>query len=190
MGDFLPRVTKVIDSIRDEGLDYMRTFKKDELEAAAKRGTLIDSVITDYLRGKRIDHRLAALKASDPDALAYFNQFVEWREKYVEDVLMVQEYLVNERYGYCGTLDMVVRLKNDKRPTLYDMKRVASLSRRYLLQTAAYKEMADEKLGMNCRRGFLLFSKGEMKPVPVKDDPKEINIFLYFLSGYKWLHSK
>ncbi len=159
-GHVLPSVTSIIDSvIRKRALEIWRGRVGNEAadarrEAAAKRGSLVH-VLAEMHAGQVPEIPIGA----EPDAGAVA-AFERWYETYVSELIFAEHPVVNERYGYAGTLDYLVRLKGDKYPTLVDLKTSASLWPEMRYQTAAYREAAAPVLralsgSKRCRRGVL-----------------------------------
>ncbi len=161
-GRVLPGVTTIIDSvIRKPALEIWRGRIGNEAadarrDSAAKRGTLVH-LLAEMHTGQVPELPIGA----EPDAAAV-SAFEVWYETYVEQLIFAEHPVVNERYGYAGTLDYLLILKGDQHPTLVDLKTSASLWPEMRYQCAAYAEAAREMglLKGRYRRGILHIPEG------------------------------
>lgn len=164
-GRELPGVTTIIGSvIRKQALEIWRGNVGNEAadarrDAAAKRGSLVH-LLAEMHTGQVPEIPIG----SEPDALAVA-AFEVWYETWVEELLASEWSVVNERYGYAGTLDYLVVLRGDRYPTLVDLKTSRSLWPEMRYQTAAYREAVLPEVrthfgATRCRRGVLHIPQG------------------------------
>lgn len=89
---------------------YVNTFTGSAVDAekfrvAADHGNAVHLAIK-YLLTDGLD-----MESLDPSILAAVNQFEAWREEYVKEIILVEEPLYSQRYGYAGTPDLVCELR-------------------------------------------------------------------------------
>jgi hypothetical protein len=131
----LPSVTTIISQVGKHWLSF-DAVPPDRLEAACLRGSVF--------------HRLAALHAQNlwideiPDSCAgFFRSFVGWYEKFVEEVVMVEQTLTHPTLGFTGTPDAILGIKGDPGLTLVDWKSGQSATKGWRLQISAYRHLAE-----------------------------------------------
>lgn len=108
--DNWPSVTQVIRPWLDfSGVDsYV-------LEAAAERGQEVHRLCHLYAKGLWIDE-------VKPECAGYLTSFQSWYETYVEQTWLVEKRLFCKIHGFHGEPDLVVTLKGDAKPSLWDLK--------------------------------------------------------------------
>ncbi|MCK5605995.1 hypothetical protein KAR91_29120 [Candidatus Pacearchaeota archaeon] len=89
---------------------YVNTFNGSAVDAekfrvAADHGNAVHLAIK-YLLTDGLD-----MESLDPSILAAVNQFEAWRDEYVKEIVLVEEPLYSQRYGYAGTPDFVCELR-------------------------------------------------------------------------------
>lgn len=173
-----PGLEKWIGELGNAEADRVRT-------KAASHGTLV--------------HALAALVAEgvpsipmgeeDAPAQAQLDAFTDWYETNVEAVHAVELPVASLFYQYAGTLDFLVRMKGDKRPTLVDVKSGKGLYPEMRYQTAAYREpLLNEVLRefgywrRDCRRGVLHIPPDIDGPARFHEHTRHASDFQGFLS--------
>lgn len=159
-------VTTVIGSvIRKPGLEkWIGELGNAEAERvrceAAGHGTLVHALAALVVEGVP---SIPMGEESAPTS-AQVDAFTAWYESYVEVVHAVELPVASERYRYAGTLDYLVRMKGDRRPTLIDVKSGKALYPEMRYQSAAYRHALIWSEGglaqygyerRDCRRGVL-----------------------------------
>ena len=127
----LPSVTQVLRPYSD-----FSGIPEDVLENAARRGSLV--------------HRYCAGSAQglwtpfiDSECAGYVESFRRWFG-FVDEVHMAEVALVDERLGFRGTPDLVVTLRGDGHPSLWDLKTPRTPARGWVPQVAAYQHLATQ----------------------------------------------
>lgn len=194
-----PGVTSVIGTvIRKPGLErWIGKVGNAEAERirkeAAAHGTLV--------------HALAALVVQGVPSIALEDEgptqeqiaaFTDWFAAYVSEVHAVELKVAHPTFRYAGTLDLLVRLIGDKRPTIVDIKTGSALYPEMRLQTAAYREAALPLISdfcyqrRDCRRGCLHIPREVTGPAQFHEHTKHVADFGAFVSAlniYHWLRS-
>jgi len=103
-------------------------------------GTRVHNQIEDYNNGI-FNHE------NDPDVLPYVVKYIEWSKDRLVKVSAAEKVVVNHRYGYAGTVDLVGQTKYNKFPSvLIDFKtqnikgNKANFYDTWALQLAAYRK--------------------------------------------------
>jgi len=98
-------------------------------------------------RGTKV-HRLAELHMlneyfPDPDEslLGYLNSFRAWYDSMVSELISTEQRLYDTLLKVTGAVDIIAILKNDKAPTIIDIKTPATESKSWCLQTAMYRQL-------------------------------------------------
>ena len=138
-----------------EGAFYKRPLDDEDLKSYKKRihyglrekqgetldfGTRVHNQIEDYNNGI-FNHE------NDPDVLPYVVKYIEWSKDRLVKVSAAEKVVVNHRYGYAGTVDLVGQSKYNKfSSVLIDFKtqnikgNKASFYDTWALQLAAYRK--------------------------------------------------
>jgi hypothetical protein len=184
-------VTTVIGSvIRKPGLEHWigdvgnREAKRIRKEAAS-HGTLVHGLAALVVQG------LPSIPMGDEGPTqAQMDAFTDWYEHYVEAVHAVELPVANFAYRYAGTLDLLVRLKGDKRPTLVDIKSGKALWPEMRYQTGGYRgallaSIQLRELGYtrkDCRRGVLHIPQDIVGPARLHEHTRHASDLQGFLS--------
>lgn len=195
-------VTTVIgEVIRKKGLErWIGDLGNAEAErvrnTAASHGTLVHALAALVVEG------VPSIPMDDEDAptTAQVAAFTAWYEQYVEVVHAVELQVASERYQYAGTLDLLLRMKGDKRPTLVDIKSGKAVYQEAKLQCIAYMR-AVQNMGLlkhcgykteSCRRGVLHIPRDSDGPARFYEYTQHVSDFTAFLSAlfiYRWQRS-
>lgn len=124
---YLPTVTEVI----EPWVDFSR-IPAAKLQAAQERGTAVHEVCTLYARG--------IWPAVAPEYAGYFDSFRRWYDKVVDELILAEERLFSEAHGYCGQMDLIVKVKGGER-WLVDLKTPIALLLAWRVQLSAYKNL-------------------------------------------------
>jgi len=116
---------------------------------AADRGTRVHAYCESYALGLLVPQ-------VDDDCKNYFEAFQRWFDQMVAEVIWTEKRMNHKGYKLSGSADMIVRLVGDKGLTLLDIKTPASTSQSWNLQTAAYRILAREVLGVETERRMCL----------------------------------
>ena len=110
-------------------------ISEDVLEAVAKRGRLVHRYCAGIARG-------LWMPLVDPDCAGYVESFRRWFHEFVEEVHLVETRLVHTPLGFHGTPDLVVTIKGDSCPSVWDLKTPRTPARTWPAQVAAYRYLA------------------------------------------------
>lgn len=115
------------DRIRDDAVDFGKTFHT--------YCEIID---------KRKGHEIDVEGIEDPVMKNLIEKFRDWFIENVEEVIMVEKTFYSDKYLYCGTPDVVYKLKGRTVPAIIDRKTSNSLSQINEFQLSMYQEMLAE----------------------------------------------
>lgn len=189
-GVLLPSVTTVIGVIRNPYLGRWRgRVGNREADRISKATSEYGQEVHDYTAiMDMVQTGLGIVGNVSPDLQPQLEEYVEWRDTHVEEVIEVELLVVSRVYLYAGRLDRVFIMKGDKLPSVWDIK-TGTLRGISGAQTAAYKhaysEMTHKEVG---RRGLIGVSRVTGR-VSIKEhtDPGDFTGFLSLLYAYRWL---
>lgn len=177
--------------INDTGLpsvtDIIRPYINSDwyTEESQERGTAVHAACAAYLL------KLYAPPVK-PEWKGYVDSFKRWAESVIEDVILVEKRLIDEKLAFCGKPDMIVKLKGDKRLSLPDIKTGQATLRAWQIQSAAYRHLARVN-GIETSRGFPVRLKEDGSgTLPIidysKNIQKDFNVFQGLLNSYNYFH--
>lgn len=161
-GKILPGVTQVM---QRAGLIDLSMIPPETLERARQEGKAIHRMVEAECKGQTY--------AKFPEWLIPYRRawhaFVEWSGF---ELWASEERLYNERYGYCGTEDLVgiPHKFKDPRPSLFDIKRSLTAGSAIDVQLAAYQDSwnlkhgKDKELIVRRRYGLQLLNNDSATP--------------------------
>jgi hypothetical protein len=159
---------------------------------AADHGTLVHALAALVVEGVPS----IPMDADEALSAAQVEAFTCWYEEHVECVHAVELQVACPRYQYAGTLDYLVRMKGDRRPTLIDVKSGKGLYAEFRYQTAAYRhalvwsdawaEYGYERY--DCRRGVLHIPRDADGPARFYEHRRHEADFQGFLSCLYLFH--
>lgn len=167
-----PRVSDILKPYSNIALAQV---PKENLENAAKRGTILHQYCVAYARGDFVPEICE-------DYLPYFESYVQWHEKNVEEVLFSETRLYHDGLKYCGQPDLVVRLKGVEGRVLIDLKSATKIYETYPVQLAAYMDLCNLH-GLHCEKGIILSLKKTGKAAKAYDYADCNPYFRVFLFG-------
>lgn len=176
----LPRVTSILSPYTDFSM-----VSEDTLAAAAERGTAVHEASAAYALG---------IWATVPEDLqGYFDSFRAWFDKYVREVIAVEEEIRHPRLGYVGHVDLIARISGYQkdRPVVavVDYKTPLTASRTWRAQIAAYVEPCREKYGVEIGGDLQLRRDGGLpKMTWVEDQNQAFAAFMGALSAYNYIN--
>ena len=183
-------VTSVIGkTLRKEGLErWIGKLGNEEAERrrneAASHGTLVHALAALVVEGVP-----SVPMGDEGPTYGQVAAFATWFETYVEEVHAVELPVAHEQYRYAGTLDLLVRMKGDKRPTVVDIKSGKAVYAEMRYQTASYREAALagglDSYGYSrrdCRRGVLHVPRDADGPARFYEHTRHASDFQGFLS--------
>ena len=174
-----PSVTEVLQPWSD---DFSR-IPPAVLQAAADRGTAVHNACAAYSSGLPV----FGLK---PEAEPYFNSFRRWFDHVVDEVLLCEERLTDDDFGYHGEPDSLIKSKHQV--ILVDFKTPATKTKTWRVQLAAYKNLVEKYKGVKVDRVGSLRLSPEGK-TPKMDyyeyQAQDYNIILSALNTYRFFRS-
>ena len=194
----LPRVTAIISILDKPGLrKWYATHGWDACERmkreAGENGTRVHKAVEDWL-----GWTLAWDDTPCPEyADAVPPAFMAWVDANVSEILAVERRVHSSAHGFAGTVDAVLRLKDDPNPVLADLKTskwCATPHAEWSLQLVAYQVALLESAGIATTRRLVLHlpsdRPGELVehwlPVGAKARA-DWRAFLACLEVYRWL---
>lgn len=177
-GRRLPSVTEVLAPITAH--EY-RGVDRETMDRAALLGKAVHKLI-----------ELDIVRTLDEDALddalrPYLAQWRQFRDQSGFHAHFSEERMYSSKYGYAGTMDLFGTL--NRKFTLIDLKRTASVPRTAGPQTAAYVQMIRENsfdLPANIDRFALHLTPERWRLVPF-NDPNDLRVFLAALTLHNYL---
>lgn len=110
------------------------------LEAASIRGTAVHDVCATIARNLPV--------ISVPDETAgYVASFQRWFDHVVDEVLLCEERLTDDDFGYHGEPDSLIKSKHQE-IILVDFKTPATKTKTWRVQLAAYKNLVEKYKGV------------------------------------------
>src|SRR5271163_3329415 len=138
------RVTEVLQPFSTLG-----NIDPNTLANAADRGTRVHAYCESYALGLFVFD-------IDLDCNNYFSVYKDWFDSMVKEVIHTETRCNSKKYRLSGAFDMIAILKGDSKPSLIDIKTPALGSLSWQLQTAAYRMLAREEMGIECSRRICL----------------------------------
>jgi hypothetical protein len=181
MIEYKKKLNKVLDD--NEQLDRVKLERlyKESMEHtdnvsddASLVGSVVHGLVEDFIKGKEIPNQ------SDPAVVNCWNLFLDWWNQQNYKVVDIERKLFSKKYGYVGTLDLVVENKKGEL-VLIDLKTSNQIVFGYVLQANAYKQAYEEETGKKISSCFCLRigkkdTKVEIAPIPL--NKKLFNTFL------------
>jgi len=103
---------------------------------AANRGTTVHDLVEAYDNNPEVK--------TTEEYEGYLQAYREFKKEMQVEVIRNEQSLFSEKYGYAGTLDKIVRLKEHKNLVLVDVKTSKDIYDDFYLQLSAYKNMVIE----------------------------------------------
>lgn len=155
------------------------------------RGTAIHACCASHLNGLYVPK----LKL---EYQGYIDSFKTWADENVDEVIKTETRLIDEDLGYCGQLDMVLRLKDREKPCVVDIKTGKSLQRSWKLQLSAYTHLeavSDPQSDLNIDAydciSLRVLSQGKgCRGVKYLDSMNDFEIFKGMLKAYRFFNDK
>jgi hypothetical protein len=172
-----PSVTTVLSPFND-----FSGIRPDVLAAAAARGSRVHAACAAHARGLWADCFLR------PEDKGFFKSFLGWTEQAVTEFKAVEIELVNDKLGYMGHPDAIVRLDGESRLTVIDYKTPMNISRSWHPQIAAYAKLAKAQ-NYDVRRGLavrLRKNGGRAITTEIDIDGEPWAAFLNALGAYRY----
>ncbi|MDI6854019.1 MAG: hypothetical protein QME75_10520 [Deltaproteobacteria bacterium] len=176
-----PSVTQVLKPFAD-----FSPVPPEVLDAAAERGQEVHRLCHLHAKGLWVDEVA-------PECAGYFASFQGWFDAYVERVWLVEERLVCEVLGFTGEPDLVVTLRGDARPSVWDLKTPRASAPTWRVQVSAYRYLA-RKAGYDIlRMGCLRLSPTGGAPILeeyTQTVERDFAVFLSALNCWRFFHDR
>jgi CRISPR/Cas system-associated exonuclease Cas4 (RecB family) len=151
------------------------TFKDE----GALVGSVVHGLIEDYLNNKKIPTQ------SDKAVVNCWNLFLDWWNKQEYKTVHIEKKIYSAKYNYAGTLDLVVKDKNNKL-VLIDIKTSNHVTFDYFLQLNAYRFAYEEETNQKISKAFVVRLPKKEIEVEIKEIPLNKKLFNAFV-GAKYL---
>lgn len=174
----IPSVTETISPWAD-----FSKIPPSVLQAAADRGTAVHKLCARYAAGEFV-------VCDDNSLIGYYRGFTDWFDSMVSEVILIEERLVDDSFGYHGMPDLVVHLKSGEN-ALVDLKTPITSQRLWQIQIAAYRHLV-EKSGHKIDKAGSLQLSPEGKTAKMEwyeKGAQDFNVFLSALNVYRFLNS-
>jgi len=145
-------------------------LKKASFQIAMQHGTEVHNA-TEYLDSIGLVPADIMSNYKTDDVIPHAERWLRWKDKYVDEILAIELGIVSIKYGYCGRVDRVARLR-DERIAVIDLK-TGAVSTGGRIQVAAYVK-AVEEMGEAVEAGLLVSLKEE------EAKKSEINMLKHF----------
>jgi len=138
--------------VNDPGLSEKEALSAPYVtsKAAMKRGTTVHAIVENYVDNK--DYVDSASEEFKPYAKAFYN----WVKDFDVEILEHEKTVLSHKYGYAGTMDLIVKFRNSGRIMIIDIKTGKDIYDDYFLQLSAYKQGLEEVEGIKADMGILL----------------------------------
>jgi len=123
-------------------------------KSAMSRGTTIHSIVETYKHTKKYLENVS--DAFKPYAQAFYT----WVEDNDVEILENEKTVVSKKYGYAGTLDLLIKFRKKGRILIADVKTGKDIYDEHFLQLSAYKQALFEMEKIDTGMGIILLSTG------------------------------
>lgn len=105
------RVTRILDVIRNEGLEAWKMrlgadAVKQVLEESASLGTRVHAVV------EALNHEPHTYQCDDPDLVPYADSYRAWYHANVAETVLTETRVHSDTYRYAGTFDALLRMRD------------------------------------------------------------------------------
>ena len=112
----------------------------------------------------------------------YFDSFMRWADARIDKVILAEERMTSELYGYNGKPDLIAVLRGEEENTLADWKTALAPSWWWVLQNVSYRQLAHEN-GIPTYKGISVRLKGDGSMPKIYDYSNrsfqvDLNVFL------------
>lgn len=118
-----------------------------------------------------------------------FDSYRKWFEMAIDTVVETEQLVVNKKFGYAGTFDLLAVLKGDVVSSVIDLKTSKDFWPTMALQLAAYREALLEEGKKVDRRLVVRIDKLETEKLQVKEyteHARDFNAFLAALNLFRY----
>lgn len=175
-----PRVTEIISPW--SGLDKI---PEATLQHAAERGSLTHDYNARIAKGEFV-------MTIDVSCIPYVQSFRKWFDQMVDEVVLVEERMVDESWGYTGQIDLLIKSKSDGMLWLVDEKTPTTSYKTWRLQLAAYHNLVVNRGYSPSRIGSLQLSPAGRLPRMkwYKNTAQDFNLFTQALNLHRFFNGE
>lgn len=150
---------------------------------AMGRGTTIHSIVEAY------QHTKEYIEEIPDDFKDYAKAFYGWVGDNDVELLEHEKTMVSKKYGYAGTMDLLVKFKKSDKLFIIDVKTGKDIYDEAFLQLSAYKQALKETEDKDAEIGVLLLATGEDgKSTGTYKFQQGVDLFPEFLAAQKlWI---
>lgn len=180
----LPSVTTVLSLWSN--FDFV---KPEVMEAACADGTAIHSLLFRHLQGLMIFP-----EEITPEVEGYFTSGRKWADKHIDRVILAEAELRDELHQYLGHPDLLVVLRGDPDPSIWDWKR-AQPQRSHPIQIGGYFGLGKKREPGLRRAGLIYLNKDGKMPNVSKGETTstvhhDYSVFLACLTAWRYFNGK
>lgn len=146
-----------IDSLFEDSKKHYRDVSKEAMDI----GSEVHDRIEKYIKFGR-----DAIGSMRPEVESAMIAFFEWEEKNIDKWIESEMPVVNEKYGYAGTLDAIVKFKDGK-VNCIDFKSSKGFYDGYDIQVIAYKYAREQMNGTYNVKGRTGHMVKEYSPIEI-----------------------
>jgi hypothetical protein len=177
----MPSVTQVLRFVHQE----FSGISQDILDMACERGNEVHRATVCHAKG------LFVVGEIFPKFQGYLHSFTAWFDQYVEEVILAEERLHHPVFDYDGEPDLVLLIKGDSLPSLWDIKSPRRPAKSWRPQVAAYKQLVEVN-GIEIGRCGCLRLSPEGRP-PILDESTasahfDFTIFMSALNCWRYFN--
>ena len=176
----LPRVTSILSPFAD-----FSKVPPDILAAAGERGTAVHESCAAYALG-------LFKPVPDDELVGYFLSFRYWFDRFVVEVLAVEEEVVHPAFGYVGHVDLIATvagIRPKQTVAVIDYKSPVTASRSWNLQISAYLKASKERYGTEIAGALMLKRDGSLpKMIWLEDENQAFAAFCGALSAHNYIN--
>lgn len=127
--------------VKNPGLGEQEALNAPNLvsDSAKNRGTAIHSIVEAYKHSKEYLDSVPELYRGHAKA------FYKWMEDSNIEILRNEKTVISKKYGYAGTLDLLVKSGNSGRTYIVDIKTGKDIYPEAYIQLSAYKQALEEE---------------------------------------------
>lgn len=140
-------LTPLLPTVTEADLDGARQAHAKRRDKGADTGTIIHSLVEQYLRVGIVDLTPYSL---NPEVMAAFDGFQTWQEAAKPEVVAVEQVVYSDQYDYAGTFDSILRINGktylcDLKTTNTSRSAPQGIYAEYFVQLGAYYYAYEEQ---------------------------------------------
>jgi len=178
-------VTSVFRVINNEQLnEWKLTVGKQRAEEISARGMKVGKDFHEYVDkiNKGDGFTIDTSKMIDP-IKSMVERYRLWFYENVKEVILSEQRVYSNKHLYCGRIDNIYLLKDEKVPVICDIKTANWIGKTESWQLSAYKEAVEEDLNIKTKTRIILNVKkdGTFNEIRLseKQHERDFHCFLY-----------